>query len=105
MSTLMSCIGIAALILIGYLFSENKRNINVKTITFALILQISLGAFVMFVPIGVTIIEGMSSGVNHVIEFSNAGLTFVFGDLANYKVGFVFVINVLCVVIFISFLF
>lgn len=102
MSTLMSCIGIAALILIGYLFSENKRNINVKTITFALILQISLGAFVMFVPIGVTIIEGMSSGVNHVIEFSNAGLTFVFGDLANYKVGFVFVINVLCVVIFIS---
>ncbi|MGO2507910.1 MAG: NupC/NupG family nucleoside CNT transporter [Vibrio hibernica] len=102
MSTLMSCIGIAALILIGYLFSENKRNINVKTITFALILQISLGAFVMFVPIGVTIIEGMSSGVNHVIEFSNAGLTFVFGDLANYKVGFVFFINVLCVVIFIS---
>lgn len=102
MSTLMSCIGIVVLIFIGYLFSENKRQINVKTIAFALILQVSLGAFVMFVPAGVIIIEGMSNGVNHVIDFSNAGLTFVFGDLANYKVGFVFVINVLCVVIFIS---
>ncbi|MCU8000392.1 MULTISPECIES: NupC/NupG family nucleoside CNT transporter [Shewanella] len=102
MSTLMSCIGVAVLILIGYLFSENKRHVKFKTVGGALTLQILLGAFVMFVPVGVTIIEAMSSGVNSVIAFSNAGLSFVFGDLANYKVGFVFVINVLCVVIFIS---
>jgi len=102
MSTIMSCIGIAVLVLIGYLFSENKRQIKFKTIAGALALQILLGAFVMFVPAGVTIIEAMSSGVNSVIAFSNSGLTFVFGDLANYKLGFVFVINVLCVVIFIS---
>lgn len=102
MSTIMSCIGIAVLVFIGYLFSENKRQIKFKTIAGALTLQILLGAFVMFVPAGVTIIEAMSSGVNSVIAFSNSGLTFVFGDLANYKLGFVFVINVLCVVIFIS---
>lgn len=102
MSTIMSSIGIAVLVFIGYLFSENKRQIKFKTIAGALTLQILLGAFVMFVPAGVTIIEAMSSGVNSVIAFSNSGLTFVFGDLANYKLGFVFVINVLCVVIFIS---
>lgn len=102
MSTLMSCIGVTVLILIGILFSENRKSIHFRTIAGALILQILLGAFVMYVPIGVSILESMSNGVNNVIAFSNAGLTFVFGDLASYKVGFIFVINVLCVVVFIS---
>lgn len=56
----------------------------------------------MYVPLGQGILQMMSDAVNHIINFSNEGLTFVFGDLANYKVGFIFVINVLCVVIFIS---
>ncbi|AAW88037.1 NupC/NupG family nucleoside CNT transporter [Aliivibrio fischeri] len=102
MSLFMSCVGILVLLFIGFLLSENKKAINVRTIVIALITQISFGAFVMYVPLGQGILQMMSDAVNHIINFSNEGLTFVFGDLANYKVGFIFVINVLCVVIFIS---
>lgn len=102
MSLIMSCIGITTLLFIGFLLSENKKEINYKTIIIALAAQISFGAFVMYVPLGEAILQSMSNGVNHMINFSNKGLSFVFGDLANYKVGFVFVINVLCVVVFIS---
>ncbi len=102
MSTIMSLIGIASLILIGFLCSENRTSINFRTVLLALSIQIALGAFVMYVPIGMHIIESLSHGVNDIIAFSNAGLKFVFGDLADFKVGFIFVINVLCVVVFVS---
>ncbi|WP_428775493.1 NupC/NupG family nucleoside CNT transporter [Vibrio sp.] len=102
MSTIMSLIGIVSLMLIGFVFSENRRKINFRTVLMALSIQITLGAFVMYVPIGMSIIESLSHGVNSVIAFSNAGLKFVFGDLADFKVGFVFAINVLCVVVFVS---
>jgi len=98
----MSLIGITTLVLIGFLCSENRNRINFKTVFLALTIQIALGAFVMYVPIGMSIIESLSHGVNDIIAVSNVGLKFVFGDLADFKVGFIFVINVLCVVIFVS---
>ena len=102
MSIIMSLIGIGSLILIGFLCSENRNKINFRTVLLALSIQITLGAFVMYVPLGMKIIEYLSHGVNDIIGFSNAGLKFVFGDLADFKMGFIFAINVLCVVVFVS---
>ncbi|MCW8332609.1 NupC/NupG family nucleoside CNT transporter [Vibrio sp. SCSIO 43135] len=102
MSILMSIVGIFTLLTIGFLFSENRKSINKRTVILALIAQIGFGAFVMFVPIGEQILQGMANGVNHVISYANEGLGFAFGDIAKFKMGFIFVINVLCVIIFIS---
>ena len=102
MSVIMSIVGIIFLVLIGILLSANRKKIRIRTVIGALCLQIAFGAFVMYIPLGQSILESVAGSVQHVINYANEGLTFVFGDLANYKVGFVFVINVLCVVIFVS---
>ena len=102
MSIVMSLIGMAFLIFIAVLFSADRRKIRVRTVVGALCIQVAFGAFVMYVPIGQSILSSVAGGVQYVINYANEGLTFVFGDLANYKVGFVFIINVLCVVIFVS---
>ncbi|GAL16948.1 MULTISPECIES: NupC/NupG family nucleoside CNT transporter [Vibrio] len=102
MSLLMSIVGIIALLSVGFLFSENRQAINKRTVLLALTAQIGFGAFVMFVPLGEQILQGMSNGVNHVISYANEGLAFAFGDLGKFGMGFIFVINVLCVIIFIS---
>ncbi len=102
MSILMSLIGMASLIGIAILLSNNRKRINVRTVAGALAIQVAFGAFVMYVPFGQAMLQGIANGVGSVINYANDGLSFTFGELANYKVGFVFVINVLCVVIFIS---
>lgn len=102
LSIVMSLIGMMALITIAVLLSNNRKKINVRTVSGALIIQVAFGAFVMYVPFGQAMLQAIADGVGGVISYANDGLAFVFGDLAQYKVGFVFVINVLCVVIFIS---
>ncbi|WP_373691036.1 NupC/NupG family nucleoside CNT transporter [Endozoicomonas sp. ONNA2] len=44
----------------------------------------------------------VSNGVSNVISYANQGIGFLFGDLANFKVGFIFAINVLPIIIFFS---
>ncbi|WP_066013134.1 MULTISPECIES: NupC/NupG family nucleoside CNT transporter [Endozoicomonas] len=102
MGMFMSLFGMAMLIGIAVLFSENRKAINVRTVIGALLIQVAFGAFVMYVPAGQTVLQIASNGVQSVINFANDGLAFVFGDLARFEVGFVFVINVLFVVVFIS---
>ncbi|WP_025819775.1 NupC/NupG family nucleoside CNT transporter [Shewanella marina] len=102
MEVFISLLGMLTLIGLAVLFSENRRAINIRTVVGALIFQVCFGAFVMYVPAGQAMLDSISAGVMHVINYGNQGLTFLFGNLANFSVGFIFVINVLCVVVFIS---
>ncbi|SMY38352.1 NupC/NupG family nucleoside CNT transporter [Photobacterium andalusiense] len=102
MSIITSIIGMIVLIAIAVLLSENRKKIRFRTVFGALMIQIGFGAFVMYVPAGQMLLQGIATGVNNVISYANDGLSFAFGDLAQYKLGFIFLINVLCVVIFIS---
>ncbi|ELZ1714577.1 NupC/NupG family nucleoside CNT transporter [Vibrio parahaemolyticus] len=102
MSIIMSIVGILFLLFIGFCCSSNRKLIKPRTILGALAIQLSLGMFVMYVPIGQTFLSSTVGGVQHVINYANEGLAFVFGDLSKYKVGFIFALNVLCVVIFVS---
>ncbi|MBT1445142.1 NupC/NupG family nucleoside CNT transporter [Shewanella sp. JM162201] len=102
MEILISLIGMLSLIALAVLLSENRRAIRLRTVLGALAFQIAFGAFVMYVPAGQVVLDAASKGVMHVINYGNEGLGFVFGDLARFGMGFIFVINVLCVVVFIS---
>nr|WP_246506630.1 NupC/NupG family nucleoside CNT transporter [Kistimonas asteriae] len=95
-------LGIACLLGIAFLLSDNRKAIRLRTVCGAFILQAILGAFVLYIPIGQTVLASAAEGVQHVINFGNEGIGFLFGDLAKFKLGFIFVINVLTIIIFFS---
>ncbi|TKB49269.1 NupC/NupG family nucleoside CNT transporter [Ferrimonas sediminicola] len=102
MGILMSLVGVATLIAIAVAFSTNRKAINLRTVGGALAIQAALGAFVLYVPFGKDVLGAISSGVSSVISYANDGIGFLFGDLAKFKVGFIFAINVLPIIVFFS---
>ncbi|OTA18812.1 nucleoside permease [Xenorhabdus beddingii] len=109
MDILRSLLGIIILLLIGYLFSLNKKRISLRTVGAALFLQISLGAIMLYVPAGKWLINSIGSGVNNVISYSSSGSAFIFGSLVGPKMnelfdgaGFIFAFQVLPAIIFIT---
>ncbi|EOD53948.1 NupC/NupG family nucleoside CNT transporter [Aeromonas molluscorum] len=109
MSLIMGLVGMATLILIAVLFSSNRKAINIRTVAGAFVIQASLGAFVLYVPVGRDILVGVSSAVSSVISYGQDGINFLFGGLVSDKMfevfgggGFVFAFRVLPVIIFFS---
>lgn len=102
MNIVMSLVGILTLLLIAFGLSNNRKAINWRTVGGAFAIQASLGAFVLYVPVGKDILGGISAAVSSVIGYANDGISFLFGDLAKFKVGFIFAINVLPVIVFFS---
>ncbi|CCV63047.1 putative Na+ dependent nucleosidetransporter-family protein [Yersinia enterocolitica (type O:2) str. YE3094/96] len=99
----------AVLILIAVLLSSNFRAINIRTVVGAFIIQVGIGALVLYVPVGRRILGGMSEGVANVIAYGNDGISFMFGGLVSDKMfevfgggGFVFALRVLPVIVFFS---
>lgn len=109
MDLLRSLLGICILLLIAFIFSNNRKKISLRTVGAALILQIILGAIMLYVPAGKWVINAIASGVNKVISYSDAGSSFIFGGLVGPKMnelfdgaGFVFAFHVLPAIIFIT---
>ncbi len=99
-----SLLGIAVLLAIAFALSDNRKAIKWRTVGGAFALQAGLGAFVLYVPFGQTVLNALSNGVQAVINFGNEGIAFLFGGLvsANTPVGFVFALKVLPMIIFFS---
>lgn len=97
---ILSIVSIILLLGIGYFFSSNRKAIKRKTIIAGILIQMILMAFVLKVPVGAKILRATALGVQKIVNFGNEGLAFVFGDLATK--GFVFAINILALIIFVS---
>ncbi len=102
MDILMSLVGVVVLLTIAFLLSTDRKAINKRTVFGALAIQAFFAGFVLKVPVGITILETVSNGVGKVISYAEAGINFVFGDLAQFKLGFIFAVNVLPVIVFFS---
>ena len=102
MDILMSLVGVVTLLAIAFALSNNKKAINKRTVFGALGIQAAFGGFVLYVPIGKDILQTASDAVSSVIGYAQSGIGFLFGDLANFKVGFIFAINVLPIIVFFS---
>ncbi len=103
MKILNSLLGVVFLLAIAFAFSENRKAINWRTVLGALIIQSVLATFVLAVPVGRSILEKMSGVVQNVMNYANDGISFLFGSLADpSKVGFIFGIKVLPLIIFFS---
>ncbi len=109
MSVLNSLLGMAVLIAIAVLLSSNRRAINIRTVAGAFLIQVVLGALVLYVPWGREALLAMSNGVSNVIAYGNDGASFLFGGLVSDKMfevfgggGFVFALRVLPMIVFFS---
>ncbi|GDY27096.1 MULTISPECIES: NupC/NupG family nucleoside CNT transporter [unclassified Agarivorans] len=106
-STVMSLVGVLALLGIAFLLSDNKKRINKRTVLGAFAIQAGFGAFVLYLPFGQDVLAAVSGGVQSVIDSAQAGINFLFGGLGTNAmfsngVGFVFAIRVLPIIVFFS---
>ena len=103
MSKLTGLAGIVVILGIAYLFSGNRKAINLRVVAAAFGLQVVIAALVLYFEAGRAAIDTLSSGVLKIIGYSNAGIDMVFGPLADTEiVGFSFAIKVLPIIIFFS---
>lgn len=103
MSDLIGIAGIAVILGIAFLFSSNRKAVNLRIVGAAFALQIVVAIVVLYSSWGIAGIDKMSRGVQAVIDYSQEGISMVFGPLADLDiVGFSFAVRVLPVIIFFS---
>ena len=102
MSALISLVGIAVLFTVAFLSSTNRRQINWRTVSLALLLQFTLGGIVLYLPIGVSLLSAISGAVTSVLGNAQDGIAFVFGPIGAFEMGFIFAFHVLPVIVFFS---
>ena len=102
MQILISLCGVAALIGIACLLSSNRSAINKRTIGVALLLQIGIAAFMLYLPAGRDFLATVVQGVSAVLKYGDEGTKLIFGEKTMEMVGFSVALNVLPIVIFFS---
>ena len=101
-----SFVGVVVLIGIAYLFSRNRSGISWRQVLIGLILQLVLGILLTQIPFVQTMFGYIGKGFVAITSFTADGARFIFGeklmDPSNEYVGFIFVIQVLPILIFFS---
>lgn len=100
MAILNSILGIVFIFLVAFLFSNNKKKINWRTIIIGFVIQFAFAFAVLKWSVGKYVLSKIALGVQSVISYANEGIKFLFGSLTND--GSIFAVNVLGVIIFIS---
>ena len=100
MEKIFAIIGMLLIVGGAYLFSKNKKEINWKSVGCAFIGQIVLAFILVKTPVWKGV-EVLANGVTWLINQSAEGINFVFGGLVP-EGGFVFFINSLLPIVFIS---
>ncbi len=96
-------LGISAVIVIAYLLSNNKKNIDWKTIGIGLLSQIIIAIGVIKVDAVKIFFEKIGEVFLAIVVFTNEGSKVLFGELANSdQYGAIFAFQILPVIIFFS---
>lgn len=95
-------IGILVLLLVAFIFSANKKAVDWRLVGIGVVLQAFFGYMITKVEFVASIFESVSRGFVKFLSFSEAGATFIFGDLATNTFGFIFAFQVLPTIIFFS---
>jgi Nucleoside permease len=74
-------IGIVLILGLAFLWSNNRKAINKRLVITGLLLQLVLAVFILKVPLGQEIFAFLGKAINKLLEFSQQGGQFVFGDL------------------------
>ena len=100
---LRGMLGMASLILLGFLLSSDKKSIPWKTVATGLFIQVLLAVGVLYVPFIRYSFEFMGQIFVKILDFTKSGSEFLLGDLMDSKTyGFIFLFQVLPTIIFFS---
>ena len=100
-SILFGLFGLACLIGLAWLFSNNKRAVDWPLIATGVSLQIAFALLVLAVPGGREVFDALGHGFVKILGFVSAGSNFIFGSLMDTsKFGFIFAFQVLPTIIF-----
>ena len=107
MQRLIGFLGIAAILGIAYLMSNNRKAINYRVVYWGLGLQLAFAIFILATPIGKPVFMFLDRAINKLLSFSDAGAEFLFGALAigpgqENSLGFFFAFQILPTIIFFS---
>jgi CNT family concentrative nucleoside transporter len=104
--------GLAVLLGIAWLFSNNRRAVDWRLVATGIALQVAFAAFVLlvpnipisdtrYIPGGREIFDTLGQGFVALLSFVGEGSKFIFGDLMDTtKFGFIFAFQVLPTIIF-----
>ncbi|PHS07386.1 MAG: Na+ dependent nucleoside transporter [Kordia sp.] len=96
-------LGMISLILIAFLFSNDRKNINWKTVGIGISFQLIIAVCVLKVPFIQSIFDFVGKFFIEVLEFTGSGSKFLFGGMMNIKsFGFIFAFQVLPTILFFS---
>lgn len=93
--------GLAVLVGIAFLFSNDKRAVSWKLVLTGVALQIVFAALVLKLPLGREVFNAIATGFVKLLDFVRVGSEFIFGSFMDTsKFGFVFAVQVLPTIIF-----
>jgi len=96
-------LGVSAILVIAYLLSNNKKNIDWKTIGIGVLSQLIIAIGVIKVDAVAIFFEKIGEVFLAIVVFTNAGTKVLFGELADSeKYGAIFAFQILPVIIFFS---
>ncbi|NOH19855.1 NupC/NupG family nucleoside CNT transporter [Vibrio cyclitrophicus] len=95
-----SLLGIITILVAAWLLSTDRKNIPLRTVSLAFLLQVTFALLVLYIPMGKEVLNAATGAVSSLINYGQEGINFLFGGLTNN--GFVFAINVLGIIIFFS---
>lgn len=113
-SLLRGGLGVVALLLFCYLLSANRRAINWRLVGVGIVMQVVLAVAILKVPLVTMAFDFLASFFVVVLDFTEAGATFVLGDWPDLvqvsdatdgqvvTVGYIFAFKVLPTIIFFS---
>lgn len=103
-SLIRGALGLVCLLLIAFLFSQNRKAINWKTVGLGLAFQIVIAIGVLKVPFIQSIFEFVGNIFVSILEYTQAGSKFLFEGLVvdMDTFGFIFAFQVLPTIIFFS---
>ena len=109
MARFQGVLGIILILGIAWLFSNNKKKINLRVVGSGLALQLTLAVLILKVPAVTRFFQYLGKGMEKIEQFARQGASFVYGgiatpgpdgSIANYAVsGFVFAFNVTATII------
>jgi CNT family concentrative nucleoside transporter len=102
---LRGMLGMAALLLLAYAFSANRRRINWKTVGTGLAIQLLLAIGILKVPVVQLVFRKMGQFFVKILDYTLAGSEFLLGNLLNVddpSIGYVFAFQILPTIIFFS---
>ncbi|MBO1915339.1 hypothetical protein J4G37_62235, partial [Microvirga sp. 3-52] len=75
--------GILLVFMVGYLVSNNRKEIKYKRILIMLAVQVVLVYLMMNTSVGLNIITSIGKFFEKLLEIADTGIQFVFGGLVN----------------------